>query len=299
VPVSHSDNRFRQCRPFSASWFAIENEIAAPGMLVQIQRYRWDQPLNEGFFNPQVCYLDLSLIRRSPEEQASMQQGARYFPIGDSVFWPAGSEIRSRIPAVDHRVLSCMFDPVMLEHYLDIKWSLFEMSACFAIRNPHIRHGLARLAEEVQAPGFASQALVQSTVCSLVVELTRHFRGIKSTAIESGSRLTSRQLRLLEERTENLSGATPTLDELASVCGLSSRHLTRAYKNTTGTTLSQFIADTRIRQAKGLLSKPEALIKTVAFDTGFQSAAAFAAAFRKATGWSPRRFRKEVLGFIE
>lgn len=297
--ASDSESRFRQCRPFSASRFEIENEIAVPGMLVQIQRYRWDEPINDGFFNPQACYLDLSLIRRLPEEQATMRSGARYSPIGDSVFWPAGSEVRSRIPAVDHRVLSCMFDPAMLEHYLDIQWSPRAMSACFDIRNPHIRHGLSRLAEEVQSPGFASHALVQSTVCSLVVELARHFRGVRSTAVETGSRLGARQLRLLEELMENLSGATPSLDELASLCSLSSRHLTRAYKNTTGRTLSEFMADARIRQAKALLSNPEVLIKSIAFDTGFQSPAAFAAAFRKATGWSPRQFRKEVLGLIE
>jgi AraC family transcriptional regulator len=302
APPTEQESRFRQCRPLTMSQFEVESEIAMPSMLVQIQRYRWDQPVNDGFFNPQVCYLDLALLHRSRPQLVSLRQGGHYSaftPIGDSVFFPAGAEVRSRIPAVEHRVLSCMFDPSELECYLDLQWSRHAVSACFDIRNPHIRQGLARLAEEMQAPGFASQFLVQSIVCALVVELVRYCRGIRTGARETGSRLTARQLRALDERMENLSGATPSLDALAAVCGLSSRHLTRAYKNTTGKTLGEFIADARISQAKSLLSKSDVLIKSVAYNTGFQSPAAFAAAFRKATGWSPRQFRKEVLGYIE
>src|SRR5690606_26078144 len=219
-----SFDHFRNCRPMTASTFEVESEISVAGALVQIQRYRWDEPISDGYFVPSACYLDLALIRRSPAEQASMRQGGRYSaysPIGDSVFWPAGSEIRSHIPAVDHRVLSCIFEPQKLQQYLDLQWSAQEVSACFDIRNPTIRHGLARLAEEVRSPGFASEFLVQSTVGALVVELARHFRGVKISASENGSRLSTRQLRLLEELVESVSGTTPSHDELARTCGRS------------------------------------------------------------------------------
>lgn len=296
------DARYTQCRPFTASLFEIEGQIAAPDILVQIQHYRWDQPMHDGLFRPPVCYLDLALIRRPPPARAAMRLDGNQSPrtpIGNCVFLPAGAEISAYNPATDHRVLSCMFDPAKLGEQLDMEWNAYEMSACFDIRNPHIHHGLKRLAEEVRSPGFASEFLVESTVGTLIVELARHFRGVRATASESGSRLTTRQLRLIEELVESGTGKTPSLGEIAACCGISSRHLTRAFRNTAGTTLSAYITDIQIRQAKERLANPDTLIKTVAYDIGFQSTSAFSAAFRKATGWSPRQFRKEILGFVD
>jgi AraC family transcriptional regulator len=74
---------------------------------------------------------------------------------------------------------------------------------------------------------------------------------------------------------------------------MSPRHLIRTFKNTVGATLSDFIAEARIRRAKEELSREGALIKVVAGDCGFQSAAAFSASFRKATGMTPKEYRQE------
>lgn len=297
-----SDSKFRQCRPVTASLFEVENEVTLPGVLVQIQNYRWDEPMSDGIFEPEVCYLDLSLRSRSSVVRSALRKGAHYsghMPIGDCVFWPAGSEVHSRIPAFSHRTLCCMFEPALLEQHLELSWSPFEMAACFDVKNLHIRNGLTRLAQEIRAPGFASDILVQSIVGQLVIEVARHFRGAKNSAGEAGSRLTPSQLRLLNDLMEGMEERTPSLEEFAKVCGLSVRHLIRAFKNTTGKTLGESIANVRIDQAKMLLSNPEIPIKNVAFTTGFQSAAGFSTAFRKATGWSPRQFRKEICGFLQ
>ncbi|MDB6060350.1 MAG: helix-turn-helix domain protein [Verrucomicrobiaceae bacterium] len=297
------DARFSQSRPFSASFFEIDGEVALPDMRIEVQHYSWEKPWHEVTFKPPLCYLDLALIKRPPSIRASLKLGAAataQTSVGDCVFVPAGSEFYSRIPGGNQRVLSCMFEPAMFEHYLDLQWTQRDMSACFDIRNSNIRATLQRLAEEVLAPGFASEFLVEVTMRSLVIELVRHFRGINNNVVDgAGSQLSAKQLRLITERVENLQDAAPKLNELAALCGVTSRHLTRAYKNTTGTTLGERIAGARIRQAKDLLSRRDVLIKTVAYDIGFKNPAAFSAAFRRATGWSPQQFRKEALGFID
>src|SRR5690606_18086542 len=109
------------------------------------------------------------------------------------------------------------------------------------------------------------------------------------------ARMADWRLRRLKDRIEADLAGPLSIADLAGECGLSTRHLMRTFKNTVGTTISNYIADARIAQAKRELLCADALIKVVAGKCGFQSAAAFSAAFRKATGHSPRRFREEML----
>ncbi len=296
--------QFSQCRPLNASTLEVEGQIVAGGVKAEIWHYRWDKPVQDELFVPPLCILNLALIRRprAMQAQAVVRIGARSSrrtAIGDCMFLPAGSEVRAHIPDVDHRMLSCIFTPDSFEQYLEIDWKASEIAACFNIQNPRIRSGLMSLAEEAHTPGFASELLVQSTACSLMIEVARHFRGTLAAHMAPANRLTPRQLSLIEDLAENLLIQTPSLAEMARLCGVSSRQLTRAFKNSTGKTLSEFFADARIRQAKRLLSNPDLMIKNVAFDTGFKTAAAFTTAFRKATGWSPKQFRREMLGLTE
>src|SRR3546814_16144670 len=86
-----------------------------------------------------------------------------------------------------------------------------------------------------------------------------------------------------------------SIADLAAECGMSPRHLIRTFKNTVGITLSEFISNARINHAKLELAKEDAMIKVVAGNCGFQSAAAFSASFRTATGVTPRQDRKSVV----
>src|SRR3546814_10496112 len=85
------------------------------------------------------------------------------------------------------------------------------------------------------------------------------------------------------------SDLAPTLDDLAALCGFSRRHLVRVFRNTTGRTIGQHILEMRIHRAKSLLLRRDLLVKQVAFQCGYSSSAAFAAAFRQTTGQSPQR----------
>src|SRR3546814_10943430 len=86
----------------------------------------------------------------------------------------------------------------------------------------------------------------------------------------------------------------PTLDDLAALCGFSRRHLVRVFRNTTGRTIGQHILEMRIHRAKSLLLRRDLLVKQVAFQCGYSSSAAFAAAFRQTHGQSPQEFRDHV-----
>lgn len=81
---------------------------------------------------------------------------------------------------------------------------------------------------------------------------------------------------------------------MAAACGVSTRHFYRQFRLATGRTLTSYVTDRKIEFAKLRLRQARTAIKIVAWECGFDSAAAFSAAFRRATGGvTPSQFREE------
>jgi len=165
-----------------------------------------------------------------------------------------------------------------LEHSLDLK-------------SRAIEYLMLRLREEVCRPGFAADMMIDGLAMQLAVELHRHYRAIAPAASADGSGgLAPWRLRRIEERLRAGDQAV-TLDELAALCDLSVRHLSRGFRASTGQSIGQYVARSRIERAKAaLVAEPS--IKRVASLMGFASTAAFCAAFRNTTGLTPGEFRK-------
>ena len=86
------------------------------------------------------------------------------------------------------------------------------------------------------------------------------------------------------------------LCRIASHIGVSEEHLARVFKKTTGQTLGEFIRQTRLERAKGLLVGTDYSVGKVAETTGFTSLALFSRSFRTYTGVSPSDYRQRLLG---
>jgi AraC family transcriptional regulator len=98
------------------------------------------------------------------------------------------------------------------------------------------------------------------------------------------------RLRIIDERLEALRVA-PTLAELAGLCSLSVRQLTRGFRASRGCSIGEYVAQSQIDHAKRLLASEES-VKTIAYSMGFASPSSFSYAFRRATGLTPRQFRQ-------
>ena len=169
-----------------------------------------------------------------------------------------------------------------------------ELSPCFDVRAPRVRQTMARLVEEVRSPGFGHDMLLESLALTIMVELRRHLRERPAQSMRHRAWRLAAVAAQAPTRTDRSGFRAPlTIPELAAECGMSPRHLIRTFKNTIGMTLSDYIAAARIQRAKEHLRQRDMLIKVVAYNCGFQSAAAFSAAFRQATGMTPKAFREE------
>jgi AraC family transcriptional regulator len=88
-------------------------------------------------------------------------------------------------------------------------------------------------------------------------------------------------------RAENLS-----LESLAEVAAFSPFHFHRVWKAMTGETVSEFVQRIRLEAAaSALLLRPQTDILSIALDNGFNSASAFARAFKERFGMSASQWR--------
>lgn len=92
---------------------------------------------------------------------------------------------------------------------------------------------------------------------------------------------------------ENL-GEEIGLQELANVVNLSRFYFCSAFRMATGYTPHQWLTKLRIDQARRLLSVASMSITEIALTVGYQTPSAFAAAFRRVVGVSPRTFRRRL-----
>ena len=87
--------------------------------------------------------------------------------------------------------------------------------------------------------------------------------------------------------------ATPTLQDLADIAGISPFHFHRVYRAITGETPAGTLRRLRLARATVMLKEPQKPITEIAFDVGYESSQAFSKAFREVTGFSASGLRQE------
>jgi AraC family transcriptional regulator len=278
------------CRPFTASHFAVEHSASINGIHVEIRRFGWNYSC-DATFQANSHYLDYSLMPRSARSRLFYTDRPHTPPPGQIVFIPEGSVFAAHNDPCEQRLLCLTFEHERALGLFENDARALDLLPCFDVRAPRVRQTMARLAEEVREPGFGHDILLESLALTIIVELRRHLRERSGPDPTRRCRLAPWRLKRLRERIE--AGFDLTIPELAAECGMSPRHLIRTFKNTVGMTLSDYIAAARIERAKDYLRQRDVFIKVIAYNCGFQSAAAFSAAFRQATGMTPKAFREE------
>jgi AraC family transcriptional regulator len=84
------------------------------------------------------------------------------------------------------------------------------------------------------------------------------------------------------------------LQELADVVSLSRFYFCSAFRMATGYTPHEWLTRLRIEEARRLLAIQSMPITDIALSVGYQTPSAFAAAFRRLTGVSPREYRRRL-----
>jgi AraC family transcriptional regulator len=272
----------------------IEAEMPLSLGRVQIVRKFWNEPIDV-VATAHTHHLELSLLPRSSNAMGCFPEHwepHRFEPIGEVFLLPAQHTVHARSDCRHQNSIVCNFDPAAVQTWLDggLEWTERRLKGSLDIVNANVRRLLFRMGEEIRNPTFASETMVELMAAQAAVELSRHLLGIDAGKKVSG--LSPWQLKLIDERLEHRA-PPPSLSELAALCNVSVRHLTRAFRANRGRSIGSYIAEHRIDQARRLLASG-LRVKSVAHATGFTAPSNFAAAFLRATGETPRQYRQRA-----
>lgn len=274
----------------------VDAEIRVPVATAQLVRFHVSGPADDILRDEQTYWLDLCLTPRPRNARARYLDHwgpHRFERIGNLFVVPPGQRMQARSDGGPPQAsILCHLCPEPLRQWLDrdLEWTDRRLTASLDIPDANIRGLLLRLAEELRHPGFASEMLVELIVAQLAIELARYCTTVEDVPASGG--LAPWRLRRIEERLKEVREA-PTLSELAGLCNLSVRQLTRAFRASRGRSIGEYVEQCRLDHAKRLLAT-DASVKAIAYSLGFASPSSFSFAFRRSTGETPREFRQRV-----
>lgn len=272
-------------------------KLSLPQATAHIMRFALDNPTNRVFRSIDGYWLDMCLTPRPENARGCYVERwgpHRFEKLGDIFLVPPGEPLHVRSDVgEDQTSIVCQIEAGAIDCWLEggIEWTDRRLEAGLDITDAQIRFCLAQLAKEARNPGLASARMGEMLAGQLAIEVARYCEAIADGPISGG--LASWRLRLIDERLHR-QGPPPSLAELAELCNISIRQLTRGFRTSRGRTVGEHIAQTRIEAAKRMLGTKDS-IKSIAFALGYVSPSSFSYAFRRATGTTPRQFRQRQM----
>jgi len=276
--------------------YTVISRIAVDGIDAEVRDYAYTSPFG-GQMERTRHTLSLGLSPRAAYSQCrfynSNGEMHAWIDVGDVIFAPAGVVTFGRGSGGEFRRFVCSYEPNAFTRITghDNHWSDAEIEAGLNIQSAAIKRDLYRLASEVTEHEPGSDIFTQALGTMLAVELTRYLQQRQQPPQIAHGTLAAWQLRRITDYVESMIEPMPTVERLAQLCEISARHLRRAFKESTGTAISDYVKETRLIKAKSLLIDTDMALKEIAFRLGFSSPTSFGVAFAKATGMTPKQYR--------
>lgn len=277
---------------FSPGRWLDRRQVSVSSFTAISGSYERQAPISGGFYTNEAHFFDLRLAARTPTAHGRL---ADYViepqPLGELSFVPAGHRYAGGGGAGLQRTLFLFLDARQgLEDEGDFeRLAPVDPHDCMNLRYDRIRLLLAQISRELYEPGFASELMLEGLGTTLQAETLRLLHQKRQRKLGRGG-LSPTHMRLINELVRD-SEIMPSLDDIASTCQLSRRHLMRAFRQETGQTVGEFVRCLAIEKAMTLLKDSDQPVATIASIVGFTNPSAFASAFRRISGQSPRQYR--------
>lgn len=280
--------------------FHIEHSAKFRGGEADIRRYDWQHQTADSWTSHNY-FIDMSLTPRPQPNWAIYRDlHNKRAPLDRIWFVPPGLSIESGTNVGSQRSLHLIIEPHVFDDMLTSPpdWSVrlrnFDRSTSSTLEIL-----LLQLSREISHPSFASAMMMDSLIKSLAILILRgsQLEQNKPSSQSQGGLAPWRMKRMDDRIFSDL--PPPTLSELADICGLSLRHLSRAFKKQTGETIQDYVRQAAITRAKDQLASRTQSLNAIAAAAGFSSASSFSYAFKKSCGLTPMQFVKICGGQIQ
>jgi AraC family transcriptional regulator len=138
---------------------------------------------------------------------------------------------------------------------------------------------------------FAAQIVL--AICAHVIE---RYGQARSASGRASNQLSPWQLRIAKKMLCGDMRTTPNLAAVADACRISTRHFTRSFTETIGTSPHQWSVLARLEHAKTILEDRTATLAETAVSCGFSDQSHFTRVFTREFGTSPARWRRTLDG---
>ena len=176
---------------------------------------------------------------------------------------------------------------------LDIFPSLTIVREEEILKHPWLKSTLDQLSSEYMSQQPGAELVVNKLTEVVLVELIRiNFgRGDKSRFIRA---LSDKQISRALQHLHNNPNIAWTLEKMAGDVGMSRAAFAKRFKDLVGQPMFEYLTMLRIQRAKELLKETKLPLYEVASRVGYDSDLAFTKTFKKHTGTTPTRFRKQA-----
>jgi len=273
----------------------ITAELHSEVATAQVMRFDIAEPIDSVKTNSDNFWIDLALTARAPNARfcyPNRWDPRRFERVGEVYFIPPQETVHVKSDSGSVTSMICQINPYLIAKWFDgeLQWSEAHLEAGLNVPDRSIRGMMMRLTREVVHPGFASETLLELIVQQLAIEVGRYCALFSQDRVKSG--LAAWRLRIIDDRVMEV-GKAPSLTELAELCNLSVRQLSRGFRISRSCSIGHYVEQSRIENAKRLLMSGKS-VKTVAYSMGFSSPSSFSFAFRRLAGRSPTEYRQKA-----
>lgn len=276
----------------------IEQSVQFRQGYAEVREYRWPHNVETAItMSKDLLVLNMALTPRPTQTRiASLEQPNpnQAVDAGRLMLIMPGSHFHLSAPSGQLRSLHCALKLSRIEEILGEcpDWqeadSIIEQSGSCR----EIEWLLNRIYQEFRYVKLGTEAVTEAYANALSVELARCIKESKLAGQKKfKGGLAPWRMKLLRERIQREDIPPPALAELAELCSMTIRHLSRAFKDETGNTLGQFIQEVTIDRATCLLIETNRPIAQIANELGFSSGASFSQAYQRSAGILPSRVR--------
>ncbi len=296
VNSSHNSAGSHRAEPFQSIQFSgePETELLSPyESRIQAVRYAGTRGADLARANGLLAHNDTFMVNLSASARHRGRIGDIRFdrPLqrGQVSFIPHNHYIDLEFPS-DFRSLMLFIPSVDLQRVI-AELGVHQLQPIISERNDRLSQLAAMVAAELRAPGFASDLMTDGLIRAIGAALVQR----ESTPHDHvGGRIHLSPVRLAKvmDYIESTLDREIHLTDLATIAGLSPFHFSRVFKLETGETPYHFVGMRRLERARLMLLSSDMPLAELALSCGFASQSHFTAAFSKAMGVSPGRYRR-------